>query len=271
MLNIQPNLATNKKRNRYQMSIAHSEQEVREAQRLRYQVFVEEMGVVPSAEMTQTERDFDEYDADCEHLIVRDVESELIVGCYRILQPETARQRGSFYSDSEFDLSRLDNLRASTAEVGRACIHPNFRSGSVIMLLWSGIIRFMVENNYEYVIGCASIPLSDGHANVQAVYDEVAANNLSPPEYRVFPKNPYPLSRAAVPKATDGESHSRVVSLTHARIPPLIKGYSRLGAWICGEPAWDPDFNTADLFVLLPIRRVAGAYAKHFIGIERAA
>ncbi len=268
MLSRQPNVSPAPKRNRYEVSIARTAAEVREAQQLRYQVFVEEMGASASAAVSASELDIDEYDADCQHLIVRDTQSDLVVGCYRIMCPETAQRRGAYYSDSEFDLTRLANIRPTTAEVGRACIHPDFRTGSVIMLLWSGLARFMVENNYEYVIGCASIPLSDGHANAVAVYEQVAATCLAPSEYRVFPKNPYPLRANQVDESQDS---SRVIPIARARVPALVKGYSRLGAWICGEPAWDPDFNTADLFVLLPISRMSGMYAKHFFGGEQAA
>jgi putative hemolysin len=271
MLNVQTNLATLRKKDRYLVSLARTEQEVREAQRLRYQVFFEEMGASTDAKGTFNEHDVDQYDADCEHLIVRDTASDLVVGCYRIMRPETAMRRGGYYSDSEFDLARLKNIRPTTAEVGRACIHPDFRSGSVIMLLWSGLTRFMLENNYEYVIGCASIPLSDGHDNALAVYEHVAETSLAPAEYRVFPKNPYPLAQAATDHVPTSDQTPRVVPIARAHIPALIKGYSRLGAWICGAPAWDADFNTADLFVLLPITRISGAYAKHFIGSEQAA
>lgn len=265
MLNLQPQTAKSKKKNRYEVSVARSMHEVEEAQRLRYQVFFEEMGAT-ATKLIESERDVDQYDADCDHLIVRDIESGIVVGCYRIMRPETARRRGAFYSDSEFDLSRLGNIRGTTAEVGRACIHPDFRTGSVIMLLWSGLARYMMENQYEFVIGCASIALSDGHENAIAVYQDVARNNLAPAEYRVFPKNPYPVG-----PFIEGSAGSNVLPLVAPRIPALIKGYLRLGAWIGGAPAWDPDFNTADLFVLLPIARMKGAYAKHFFGAEQAA
>ncbi len=272
MLNLQPQptklafatKATSK--NRYAISVARTADEVEEAQRLRYQVFFEEMGANAAHSPTLTvdgERDVDAYDQDCDHLLVRDVDSGIVVGCYRIMRPETARRRGAFYSDSEFDLSRLANIRASTAEVGRACIHPDFRSGSVIMLLWSGLARYMMENKIEYVIGCASIPLSDGHDNAVQVYQQVAKQSLAPAEYRVFPTTPYPIG--------DVLQENNLVTLHKPRIPALIKGYTRLGAWICGAPAWDADFNTADLFILLPLSRMSGAYAKHFFGDAHAA
>jgi len=256
--------ATSKKR--YATSVARTAHEVEEAQRLRYRVFFEELGASAARSPmlnADGERDVDAYDQDCDHLLVRDIDSGIVVGCYRIMRPETARRRGAFYSDSEFDLSRLANIRASTAEVGRACIHPDFRSGTVIMLLWSGLARYMVENKIEYVVGCASIPLADGHDNAVQVYQQVAKKYLAPAEYRVFPTIPYPIG--------DMPLDDNLVALHKPRIPALIKGYTRLGAWIGGAPAWDADFNTADIFILLPLSRMSQAYAKHFFGDAHAA
>ena len=241
------------KKNRYAVALARNAAEIEEAQRLRYQVFFDEMGATLA--QSNGELDVDEYDAECEHLLVRDQASGQVVGCYRIMRPETARRRGAFYSDSEFDLSRLSHLRSSTAEVGRACIHADFRSGSVIMLLWSGLAQFMLANCYEHLIGCASIDLAEGHENAVAVYREMTQNYLAPAEYRVFPRHPYPI-----------EPFRTAERITPARIPPLLKGYARLGAWIAGAPAWDPYFNTADLLVLLPISRLPAAYTRHFMG-----
>lgn len=258
MLKLQTETSLSSRKNRYTVSVARSSREVEEAQRLRHQVFFEEMGATPAS--ANQELDVDEYDRDCDHLIVRDQESLQVVGCYRIMHPEVARRRGAFYSDSEFDLARLNHLRGRIAEVGRACIHPDYRAGSVIMLLWSGLARVVVESGHEYAIGCASISLADGHANAVAVYRESAAKCLAPAEYRVFPKNPYPLRELRA-----------IESITPPRVPPLLKGYMRLGAWIGGEPAWDPNFNTADLFILLPVARISGTYARHFLGAEQAA
>jgi putative hemolysin len=243
------------KRNRYTVALARNADEIEEAQRLRYQVFFDEMGATSSS--AGVGLDVDEYDAHCEHLLVRDDATSQVVGCYRIMRPETARRRGAFYSDGEFDLTRLNHLRASTAEVGRACIHPDNRTGSVIMLLWSGLAQFMLENRYDYLIGCASIHLADGHENAIAVYREMMNNNPAPAEYRVVPRLPYPI---------DALSTRTAEPISTARVPPLLKGYARLGAWICGAPAWDPDFNTADLFVLLPISRLPATYTRHFMG-----
>ena len=235
----------------FEMRLAANRDEIEEAQRLRYQVFFEEMGV--RAQSKRSLLDVDEYDADCEHLIVRELQTQQVVGCYRIMRPEIAIKRGSYYSDSEFDLSRLQHLRGSMAEVGRACINPEYRTGAVIMLLWSGIARFMLENRYDYLIGCASVSLADGGANAIAVHARANADWLSPAEYRVFPRHAFPL---------------RGQASLDPQIPPLIKGYTRLGAWIGGDPAWDPDFNTADFFVLLSLSRLPQKYVKHFMSLS---
>jgi putative hemolysin len=132
------------------LSLASTPEEVREVQRLRYKVFIEAMGLSTLANTEGLDRD--EYDDYCDHLIVRDTKTLKVVGTYRVLSPSAARKIGKYYSESEFDLGRLDNLRGSIAEAGRACIHPDYRSGGVIMMLWAGLAAFMKRENCEYLI-----------------------------------------------------------------------------------------------------------------------
>lgn len=234
------------------LQFAHSPADVAEAQRLRYKVFAEEMGAkVNGAELGL---DIDEYDAHCEHLLVRDVDTQQVIGTYRMLNGATARRLGRFYADSEFDLTRLNHLRDDMVEIGRSCVHQDYRSGGTIMLLWSGILRYMQTHGYHYVMGCASISMADGGRNAASIYNALKQSCLSPAEYRVFPRCELPLEAyAEMPEAT---------------LPPLIKGYVRIGSYICGAPAWDPDFNTADLPVLLPMSRINPRYARHFLTVE---
>jgi putative hemolysin len=195
--------------------------------------------------------DEDLFDPYCDHLVVTEEETGEVLGTYRILSGLTAKRLGSFYSETEFDLSRLANLRERTVELGRSCVHPDHRSGVVIALLWSGLAQYMQAHGYDYILGCASMSMADGGHSAAAAYRRLCEKHLSPPEYRAFPRCPLPLHElncAAAPA-----------------IPPLIKAYLRVGAWICGEPAWDPDFNTADLLMLLPFSRVDQRYAKHFM------
>ena len=230
------------------LSMAATPDEVREVQRLRYKVFIENLGL--SALATPDGLDSDEFDAHCDHLIVRDTETLKVVGTYRLLNPAGARKLGRHYSENEFDLGRLKHLRARMVEAGRACIHPDYRGGSVIMLLWSGLADYMRRHQCEYLIGCASISLADGGHNAVAVYQHLCEKHLAPPEYRVTPHLPFPVEQVEAARS--------------AQVPALLKGYMRSGAWICGAPAWDPDFESADLFVMMPLANLDGRYAKHY-------
>ena len=233
----------------YTVALARSEEEVREAQRLRYKVFVEELGAHVKTRLPG--HDIDHFDPFCEHLIVRESHADRIVGTYRILSPDAARRVGSYYSESEFYINRLQNLRSRMVEVGRSCIHPDHRSGAVITLLWAGLAEYMVSNNYEYLMGCASIGMADGGHNAANLFAQLDPAHMAPAEYRSFPLHGLPFERLA---------NSQPVL-----VPPLIKGYLRVGAWVCSEPAWDPDFNTADLLLLLPMSRMNPRYMRHFV------
>ena len=234
---------------RYHLSLAVDDNEIREAQRLRYKVFVEEMGARLSSVLPG--HDIDLYDPFCDHLLVRELDSGEVVGTYRILPPEAARRVGSYYSEQEFDLTRLNFLRPRMAELGRSCVHPAHRSGSVIARLWMGLADYMKRYGYEYVVGCASIGMADGGHIAARVHRQLAARHLAPIEWHTAPRN-----RLPVELLDDGQA---------AALPPLIKGYTRLGAMMCGEPAWDPDFNTADLLMLLPMKQLNRSYARRLV------
>lgn len=231
------------------LSLASTPDEVREVQRLRYKIFIEAMGL--SSLSNADGLDQDEFDAYCDHLIVRDSKTLRIVGTYRVLSASAARRVGRFYSENEFDLSRLDHLRMRIVEAGRACIHPDYRGGGVLMMLWAGLAAYMRRERCEYLIGCASITLADGGHNAAAVYHAVSEAHLAPAEYRVAPRLPFPIGER------DHDSRGQ--------IPPLLKGYLRSGAWVCGEPAWDPDFHCADLFLLLTLTKLDDRYARHYL------
>ncbi|WP_432721941.1 GNAT family N-acetyltransferase [Jeongeupia wiesaeckerbachi] len=242
--------ATSKSRKRQlSVSLASDNETVRAAQALRHRVFAGEMG----ARLSNREPgiDHDLFDPYCEHLVVQDDETGEVVGTYRILPPHQARTLGSYYSDTEFDLTRLSHLRNQLVEVGRSCVHPDYRTGATISLLWSGLADYMGQRGHHYLIGCASVSLIDGGHFAASLYAKLAKTALSPVEWRVFPRCPLPL--AALNQKLD------------APIPPLLRGYLRAGSYICGEPAWDPDFNTADLFLLLPVQQIEQRYAKHFL------
>jgi putative hemolysin len=214
---------------------------VLDAKRLRYRIFAEELGASLPSSKKGIDRDI--YDKYCEHLLVRESDDSRIVGTFRMLPPEQARKVGGFHSQTQFDLTRLSHLRERMVEVGRACVHRKHRNGATFTELLGGITQYMQHNRHEYLIGCASISIADGGHVAASLYRKLHRIYGAPIEYRVFPRNPLPLD--ALNPYLD------------APIPPLLKGYLRLGAWICGEPAWDPAFNTADLLILLPMSRMS--------------
>jgi putative hemolysin len=223
--------------------------DIRAAQKLRWRVFAEEMGACLNSPEPGVDRD--RFDDLCDHLLVRDTRNGEVVGTYRIVNAAQAREAGGFYSDSEFDLSRLSHLRPQIMEVGRACVHPDYRSGATIAMLWAGLAEYIQTHGVQYLMGCASISMADGGHGAASIYRQLESQHAAPAEWRVFPKCPLPLEK--------------LDAGTMAEVPPLIKAYLRVGAYVCGEPAWDPDFNTADCLLLLPTANMDHRYSRHFM------
>jgi putative hemolysin len=224
-------------------------EEIAEAQQLRYQVFVHEMGAhLPKA---INGLDIDEFDPWCEQLVVRAGVDGPVVGTYRALMPEKASTLGKLYAENEFDLGSLKSLKPRLIELGRSCVHADYRSGSGIMALWSGLGELMLANGYEYLLGCASVPMDDGGAYAYSLYQQFKEQGVLCDEF-----NAKPL------KALDTKGLTTVPGV---KPPPLLKGYLRLGARICAAPAIDPEFNTADFLTLLRLSDLHPRYAKHFL------
>jgi putative hemolysin len=238
----------------YTVMIADDRRQVEAAQRLRHDVFAAELGATLRPNLDGL--DVDEFDEHCEHLIVRDDATGAVVGTYRMLTPQAAARIGRRYGDGEFDLSGLRPLRDQLVETGRSCVHPAHRSGAVVNLMWAGIARYLHLRDLRWLAGCASVPLDDGGRTAAAVCRRVRERHLAPPALRVTPHRPW-LDPA--PCASDGR----------VALPPLLRGYLRLGAWVCGEPAYDPDFGVADFYVLLSMDRMDPRYRRHFLGLAR--
>jgi putative hemolysin len=235
----------------YSALIAGDAHLVEAAQRLRYRVFAEELGAQLDP-ASDSGMDVDDFDAYCDHLIVREDSTGEVVGTYRLLSPQRAIWLGRRYGDSEFDLTSLTVLRDQLVEAGRSCVHPDHRTGAVINLMWAGIAKYLDRFGYRWLGGCASVSLADGGAQAAAVWDLVSRKHMSPLELRVKPHLPWAAPTPAKPG-------------TLADVPSLLRGYLRLGAWVCGEPAYDPAFGVADLYVLLGVDRVNPKYLQHFL------
>ncbi len=233
----------------YVTSIASTQAEIRAAQRLRYRVFAEEKGAVLRTPLPG--HDVDAFDEDVDHLIVTEQAGGEVVGTYRLLPPG---RRADLYSDREFDLGTLHGLRDSLVEAGRACVHPDHRDGTVINLMWSGLARYVLLSGHRYLAGCASVPLADGGRAAAGTWLLGTAKYACPPELRVQPHDPWtpPSPPAVEPSAS--------------LLPPLLRGYLGVGAWICGAPAHDRDFGDADFFVLLDLERMNARYRRYFLG-----
>jgi putative hemolysin len=184
------------------------------------------------------------------HLVVRDAGGE-IVGACRVRVPDEAQRCNGYRLEGKFDLAMLAVLRERMVEVTGVRIHPEHRAESVIPRLGSEIARFLIDSGHDYVIASACVSVADGGHAAASLYRGACDRALSPEDYRVYPRR-----RLAVEALRD---------TLHAPSPPLLKGYLDLGAWICGEPAWDPDFVCADIPVLLPLARMRAMHARQFL------
>lgn len=239
---------------------AESEAEVRAAQRLRYAIFANEMGacLTPSPGI-EAGYDADRFDAYCDHLLVHVVdplekEPARLVGTYRVLRPDGAHRAGGYYTETEFDLSPLQALLPSAVEVGRACVDAEWRAGGVIMALWSELGSYMLRHRLDTMFGCASIGVADGGIQARRIWRHVSCSHLASPEWHLRPLRP--LER--LDELTGDAFRSR-------DLPPLLKGYVRCGAKVIGPPSLDPQFNTADLPIMLRLDDLSERYRKQFL------
>ncbi len=254
-MNALPQQAVAKPKNRPTLyaELASTEADVRESQALRYRIFCEELGAQLHSPLAGY--DIDHFDPYCHHLLVRRADSGEVVASTRLLSGAMAREAGGFYSDSEFDLTNIKALRGRVLEIGRTCVAPAYRSGAGISVLWSGLADYVSLHSFDYLCGCASIDLRDGGIRAAIITDKLRQQALADESLRVTPRKavPYPDydNKLAAP------------------LPPLLKAYIRLGAKVCGDACWDPDFQVADLFVLVKLDELDASYARHFLGSRR--
>lgn len=245
-----PNLSVGRRKNRLYVELASTIHDIRASQALRYRVFAGELG----AEVKGVQGlDEDRFDPFCHHLLVKETATDRVIASTRLLLGEQARKAGSFYSESEFHMDGLYQLPGRSVEVGRTCVDPSFRQGAAIAVLWSGLADFIKQFQISHLFGCASIEMHDGGLVAQAIMNNVRQHAMCDDAWRVVPKNPLP----PLPAGTE-----QVVS---APLPPLLKAYFRLGAKACGEPCFDPDFNCADILVLVDVAKMDAAYTRHFL------
>jgi putative hemolysin len=237
---------------RYTLLLTTEPEHVRDAQRLRHQVFVDELGA--RLDSPEPGLDVDRFDAFCDHLIVRD-DAGTAVGTYRLLPPQRARAAGGLYAENEFDLAALAPLRSRLVEIGRSCVHPDHRTGGVISLMWAGLGRYLFMTGNRWLGGCTSVPLADAGGTAAAVWRHVRARHLAPGSLHVTPRHPWDPTGAPMP--------------LRPALPPLLRGYLRLGAQVCGPPAHDTAFGCADFFTLLDAEQIDGRHLRYLLGTDR--
>ncbi|AOP46213.1 GNAT family N-acetyltransferase [Streptomyces lydicus] len=233
----------------YTARIADTVEQIRAAQRLRHQVFAGEMGATLHTPLAG--HDIDAVDALADHLVVTRTATGEVVGTYRLLPPGRSSR---LYSDGEFDLGALAPLRPSLIEAGRSCVHPDHRGGAVMTQMWAALARYTLLSGHRYLAGCASVPLADGGTAAAHAWALGRTRYAAPAELRVTPHRPW---RATVPAPERPSA---------AQLPPLLRGYLRIGAVICGAPAHDPEFDVADFFVVLDMERLGDRYRRYFLG-----
>ncbi|HKQ77511.1 MAG TPA: GNAT family N-acyltransferase [Blastocatellia bacterium] len=232
------------------------------AMRLRFEVFNLELqeGLISSYDRGY---DTDAYDAYCDHLIVKDLACDEVVGTYRLLRGSQAQRHIGFYSENEFDLSNLKQIGGEMLELGRSCIAATHRSFGTLNLLWSAIANYALERNLSHLFGCASLHISEA-GEVQPVYSYLRANHFAPEKYRVYPVE---SCRMTISDEASEEMDSRAAL---RKLSPILKGYLRAGAMICGAPAYDAEFGTADVLVILEMEKMAGRYKQHYVAGSEA-
>lgn len=241
--------------------LAENAREIRAAQALRYRIFYENMGATPTDAVAAAGRDFDRYDEFCDHLIVVDTAiadaDERIVGTYRLLPGRRAIETCGFYSDAEFDLSPLRNFPGETLELGRSCVNPDYRTKFVLQLLWQGIYGYLVDNEIDLMFGCASIPGTDVEASALTL-SYLAHYHSAPRAWRPRANRERYIEMKRVAK--------KRIDMRAARrgIPPLIKGYLRLGGVIGKGAVIDGDFNTTDVCLMVETDQVPDRYRSHY-------
>ena len=246
--------------------LATGPDEIDAVQALRYRVFYQELGAKADFETSRTRRDKDIYDTVADHLLVVDhglgEGPRSVVGTYRLIHREAARRIGRFYSSAEYDIARIEAIPGRILELGRSCVDGYYRNRSVMQLLWRGIAAYVYLHKIELMFGCASLPGIDPDALAPELtylyYNHLAPAAIRP---RALPHRYVDMRRL------DRDGSEVRAGLT--RLPPLIKGYLRLGGFVGDGAVIDPQFNTTDVAVVVQTDLVTDKYIKHYQLLSR--
>ena len=244
-----------------QVRMAETDAEVDAALALRYRVFYEEMSAKPSPEAARQQRDFDDFDTFCDHLIVLDNDlgngPEAVVGTYRMLRRSGAEKVGRFYTSAEYDISKLIARPGEILEMGRSCIDAAHRTRNAMQLLWRGVTAYILSNDIAFMFGCASMHGTDPAA-LSSPLAYLRHNHLAPEDYRPVAVEDRYIDMNLIPSdQVDQKAALR-------DLPPMIKGYLRLGGFVGDGAVIDHEFNTVDVCVIVETARVSDRYLRHY-------
>ena len=254
-----------------EVRLASSEAEIDASMALRYRVFYEEMAAQPTEEMLGKKRDFDPLDQYCDHLLVVDKSipagENNVIGTYRLIRREAAARNGGFYSRNEFDITRIVEYPGEVLELGRSCIDAKYRTGSTMQLLWRGLAAYVFAYKVQLLFGCASLPGTDLAALARPL-TYLYYHHLAPPALRpVALPNRYVSMKLMDPSEIDPESGFNALP-PMAYLPPLIKGYLRVGGYIGDGAVIDEQFNTTDVCVVVKTDLITEKYSRHYMKRE---
>ena len=219
------------------------EKTIEDVLRLRYQVFTQEMGYSPDKDNTGLDQD--QYDSYCDHLIVRDLDTNMIVGTYRLLRSDVAKKQCGFYSENEFDLSCLYKNNLTFVEVGRACIKQDYRGQLIVSMLWMGLSKYCEYHHIQYIIGCTTVG-RDAHSAAMIYHYTKHINALA--DQDIFPIKPNKQNK--VEELDLSHPPDNVNAIKH-ELPTLIRAYLSIGGSLVPEPAYDPSWDVIDFFTIV--------------------
>ena len=245
-----------------EIRLAQTAAEIEAAQQLRYRVFYEDMKAKPTEWMAANRLDADKFDDICDHLIAIDHErmgenGPAVVGCYRLLRHDVAKRHDGFYSAQEYDLANLANHEGGALELGRSCVDADYRRRGVIQLLWRGLAQYLAHHELDLMFGCASFPGVDPDA-LATELSYLHHFHRAPDDIRPRALDDQYVEMARLPK-DDLDAPAASASL-----PPLIKGYLRLGGFVGDGAVVDHQFNTTDICIIVKTDQVTGKYLRHF-------
>jgi putative hemolysin len=244
----------------FELRVAETAGEIEEAQSLRYRVFYEEMAAEPTAEMAASRRDFDGFDSVCDHLLIIDHKlggSGKVIGTYRLLRRSAAQKHGRFYSSDEFDIGALLAHPGEIMELGRSCIEAPYRSRAPMLLMWRGITDYVMHYDIGLMFGCASLPGVEPEKHAMTL-SYLYHHHLAPVELRAraLPGLLVPMDQLSL-DAIDKKAATE-------KLPPLIKGYLRLGGFVGDGAVVDHQFHTTDVCIVVKTDWVSDRYYKHY-------